>query len=75
MQGKRFVSQKNNDIDRQHAHEDAYCPYIKMPLPECYCVEMNGNKINLAIRFCLKGFENCRIYRRIFLQKAHGSGS
>ena len=55
------------------ASGDVFCPFIKTPRPECHCVEMNGRKINLAMRFCLKDYKNCRIYRRLFLQEARRS--
>lgn len=48
---------------------DEFCPYIGKRLPECYGVAMDKRKLNLAMRFCLKDFESCRIYRRIYLQE------
>jgi len=56
------------------ASGDVFCPFIKTPSPECYCVEMNGLKINLAMRFCLKDYKSCRFYRRLFLQETRQSG-
>jgi len=69
------VSRKSNDTGWQNTSADAFCPYIKKPLPECYSVEMNGRKLNLAMRFCLKDFKDCRIYRRIYLREARAPRS
>ena len=66
---------QNSDIGRQNTSTDVFCPYIKKPLPECYSVEMDGRKLNLAMRFCLKDFKSCRIYRRIYLQEARAPRS
>ena len=46
-----------------------YCPLIKDPQLDCYCVEMNNFKVNLVIRFCSKDYEQCDIYKRV-LQKS-----
>jgi len=62
---------QNSDIGRQNTSADQFCPYIEKPLPECHCVEMDGRKTTLAMRFCLKDFKSCRIYRRIYLLEAH----
>ena len=41
------------------------CPYVKTPLPHCYCVDMDNRKLSLALRFCQQDFRYCPIYRRI----------
>jgi hypothetical protein len=72
---ENFASRKNNGVTWQNTSTDAFCPYIKKPVPECYCVEMNGNKLNLAMRFCLNDFKNCRIHHRIYLREARAPRS
>lgn len=52
-----------------NAANDTFCPFIKSPRPECYCVDMNNRKINLAMRFCMRDYQTCRIYEKIALQK------
>jgi len=39
------------------------CPLIKKPKKDCYCMNMNSNKVQLALRFCAGAFEECRIYQ------------
>jgi hypothetical protein len=45
-----------------------YCPLIKDPAPDCYCVEMNNSKINLVMRYCSGDYKQCDIYKRVFQQ-------
>lgn len=52
---------------------DTFCPFIKSPRPECYCVDMNNHKINLAMRFCMRNYKACRIFEKISLQKGIGA--
>lgn len=61
------VPKENIGTDGQDGFREKHCPFIKNARAECYCHEMNSRKITLAIRFCLKEYENCRIYRRLFL--------
>ena len=57
------------DIDSARHEKDnstgIYCPLIKDPHPDCYCLDLNNSKINLAIRFCTKNYEQCDIYNRV----------
>ncbi len=41
------------------------CPLLGEPRKDCYCTNMNSNKIPLALRFCGEEFEKCRIYQAI----------
>lgn len=35
------------------------CLYVKSPSPDCYCINMNSAKIELAVRFCMGDFRKC----------------
>jgi len=45
-----------------------YCPFVKDPHQECYCLDIDSSKVNLVTRFCSGNYEECDIYNRI-LQK------
>jgi hypothetical protein len=45
------------------------CPFIKEPGKDCYCINMNSNKVLFAIRFCGGKFEECRIYKGTMREK------
>jgi len=42
------------------------CPILDDPQPDCYCIEMTSMKILYAVRYCLRDFRECDIYRRMF---------
>lgn len=41
------------------------CPLLRSPREECYCMDMNSNKVQFALRYCSGAYEECRIYRAI----------
>jgi hypothetical protein len=42
--------------------EKSFCPYLKKPFDDCYCVKMSSQDIERAIYFCTKDFKTCEIY-------------
>ena len=53
---------------------DGICPYIKAPHPDCYCVDMDDLKTNLALRFCRDDYTQCRIYKKLSREANNGKG-
>jgi hypothetical protein len=39
------------------------CPYVKRPLPDCYCRNLTNSTIPLVIYFCRERYVECPIYR------------
>ena len=56
------------EMEHKKDGADTFCPFIENPDTSCYCINMNEMKLNLSMRFCLKDYKRCRIYRRRFLQ-------
>ena len=44
---------------------EGLCPLVRDPLSDCYCYDMNSQKISAAIYYCGGKYEQCEIYRRI----------
>jgi hypothetical protein len=56
--------------DRIKVHrEKSFCPYLKQPSDDCYCVKMSSQDIERAIYFCTKNFKACEIFIRINFKK------
>jgi hypothetical protein len=68
MQKESRMPEMNNVSFNKGRPPRIYCPFIKDPHPDCYCLEINNSKINLVMRFCSGDYEQCDIYKRI-LQK------
>ena len=64
------MQKQKDESEQQKALADVFCPFIQHPDSDCYCVNMNGLKLNFSMRFCLRDYRSCRIYRRIFLEKS-----
>lgn len=51
------------------------CPLLGTPQKNCYCVEMNSNKVQFALRFCGGAFQECRIFQSYLAERGTpGSG-
>jgi hypothetical protein len=44
---------------------EGLCPLVRDPLSDCYCYDMNSQKIQYAIYYCSDKYEQCVIFRRI----------
>jgi hypothetical protein len=55
------TTQQNQDKKKKKRS----CPFIRSPLKDCYCIDMNSNKISMAIYYCRNRYEECDIYKRI----------
>lgn len=42
---------------------DTICPFVKAPLPECYCVKMDSIKISSASYYCMGHPSACELFR------------
>ena len=40
------------------------CPVLESPEPDCYCLNLSSQAISLAVRFCIRNFRECPIYKR-----------
>ena len=54
--------QQNFDI---YDNESKMCPLLDDPQPNCYCIDMTSMTIPYAVKYCLRDFRKCDIYRRL----------
>lgn len=47
------------------------CPFVARHSDECYCTNMNSQKVPLVLCYCWRGFEQCEIYRRFLKEGSH----
>ena len=40
------------------------CPFVKKPLHDCYCFDLNSRNINPAIHYCSNYYESCDIFKK-----------
>ena len=40
------------------------CPVLDNPESDCYCLNLNSLNIPKAVRFCLRDFRECPIYKQ-----------
>jgi hypothetical protein len=40
------------------------CPVLDNPAPDCYCLSLNSFNVPKIIRFCMKDFKECPIYKK-----------
>ncbi len=40
------------------------CPFVRSPQDECYFLDMNSNKISMAVYYCQNHYHQCEIYKR-----------
>ena len=41
------------------------CPWIRRPLPQCYCYDVTSSRIEAMIRFCGGNYRQCDIFKMI----------
>jgi len=45
-----------------HIAEKKLCPLTGNPYEDCYCIDMNSQKIFKALSYCCRSFEECDVY-------------
>jgi hypothetical protein len=68
MKDSRMPETNNMDFDKGKSQR-VFCPFIKDPHQECYCLDINSSKVNLVAKFCSGDYEECDIYNRILQKK------
>jgi hypothetical protein len=41
------------------------CPFVRSPHTDCYFMDMNSNKISMAVYYCRNRFKQCGIYKKL----------
>ncbi len=41
------------------------CPFVRSPDKDCYFLDMNSNKISMAVYYCQNHFKECEIFKRL----------
>jgi len=62
---KRYMGMPENGT------EEAMCPVLDDPAPDCYCLNLTSLSILKAVQYCLRDFRQCPIYQR-YLAKPPG---
>jgi hypothetical protein len=44
--------------------KNSLCPFVKNPLPDCFCFNLTSRDINSAIYYCSEHFEKCEIFKK-----------
>lgn len=55
---------KDQDNHRNEDSSKKLCPFVANPRDDCYCFDMKSSKVRQAVHYCLRNFEECKIYRR-----------
>jgi hypothetical protein len=55
---------KEQDLEEKHNPKRKLCPFVRTPQSECYFLDMNSNKISMAVYYCQNHFRQCEIYKR-----------
>ena len=45
--------------------EEKFCPLLSNPEPDCYCFNLNSQKIAYALDYCQGNYLACDIYQRV----------
>jgi hypothetical protein len=48
-----------------HKGKKKKCPFIGSPDKDCYCLDMNSNKISMALFYCQNHYTQCVIYKQL----------
>jgi len=51
------------------------CPFVRSPSKDCYFLDMNSNKISMALYYCQNHYTHCTIYKRIKTKKREKPGA
>jgi hypothetical protein len=51
------------------------CPYVKHPLNDCYCFNLNSRNISPAIHYCSNHYMSCEIFKKEFIQERTYEGN
>ena len=49
----------------EEKREKKQCPFVRSPDRECYFMDMNSNKISMALYYCQNHYTQCVIYKRM----------
>jgi len=41
------------------------CPFVRSPQKDCYFLDMDSNKISMALYYCQNHYQKCAIYKRL----------
>jgi hypothetical protein len=45
------------------ASRNKACPYLTMPFPDCYCMNLSSQNIARMLVYCSENYFSCLIYR------------
>ena len=45
--------------------EEKFCPVLNNPEPDCYCFNLDSQKITFALKYCQGNYLACDIYQRV----------
>jgi len=46
------------------------CPFTAKPDKDCYCVNVNSNKVKNILDYCGGDFKECSVYKRLILEES-----
>ncbi len=58
---------KEIEAQEQTLYTRKFCPFIKKPFDDCYCIKLTSQDVEKAVFYCGGNFESCEIYKARFL--------
>jgi hypothetical protein len=68
------TKEKTDEVAFYKMDITSQCPFVASRFDECYCKNMNSQKIVNVVHYCMRNFETCDIYKaKRALGKVHES--
>ncbi|MDY6953565.1 MAG: hypothetical protein SWE60_18810 [Thermodesulfobacteriota bacterium] len=71
---KRSIGKKKKlEVEFYKMDITSQCPLVACRFDECYCKNMNSQKIVNVVHYCMRNYEACEIYKaKTALKDLHG---
>ena len=71
-----MINKENEGVEVYNMDSTSQCPLVARRFDECYCKNMNSQKIASVVHYCMRNFEACEIYKKkMSLEDGHESQS
>jgi len=65
---EKFMKSDESTVSRSEKKKK--CPFIGSPGKDCYFLDMNSNKISMALFYCQNHYTQCAIYKKMKTKKS-----
>jgi hypothetical protein len=64
---------EKSEVESYKMDVTSQCPLVACRFDECYCKDMNSQKIVNVVHYCMRHYEACQIYKaKMALKNAKG---